>query len=366
MALSMDKKLFVIKIGTSSLTSPTGDMDRQKIHNIVRQVADIKDEGNDAVIVTSGSIAAGFRALGYTSRPSAVSAKQASAAVGQGLLMEEYTRFFAERGYVCAQILLTRGDFTDKRRYKNAFSALEILLSRGAVPIINENDTIAVDELKVGDNDTLSAQVAAMLHGDLLILLTDTDGLYTKNPSKHADAVHIDTVEWITPEIESYAGGALTQNGTGGMITKVRGAALATRAGVPVIICSSGEEDNIVKAAHGEARGTLFKADGSLKTRLQWMAFYAPSKGNIFVDRGAASAIKNHGGSLLTAGITAIEGDFERGDVVRILTSGEHEPIGRGIAGFSRSELFGILSGSEQGGGVAVHKDDLVLTSIHE
>lgn len=360
----MNKKLYIIKIGTSSLTSRNGDIDRDKIREIVRQVSDIRDMGHDCVIVTSGSIAAGFRALGYTSRPASVAAKQASAAVGQGLLMEEYARFFSERGYVCAQILLTRGDFTDKRRYKNAFSALEILLSRGAVPIINENDTIAVEELHVGDNDTLSAQVAAMLHADLLVLLTDTDGLYTDNPATNPDAVHIPVIERITPEIEGYAGGAGSKNGTGGMITKVKGASLATRAGVPVFICSSKDENVIVRAAKGEVKGTLFKADGSLKTRLQWMAFYAPSRGNIFVDRGAADAIMLHGKSLLAAGVTAVEGDFARGDVVKIFTSGDHTPIGRGIAGFSKSEICDILDGKDSHSGVVIHKDDLVLTVL--
>ena len=362
--IPMSKKLFIVKIGTSSLTCKGGDIDTDKIRNIVRQVADIRDAGHDVVIVTSGSIAAGFRALGYTSRPTSVAAKQASAAVGQGLLMEEYTKFLADRGYVSAQILLTRGDFTDKRRYKNAFSALEILLSRGAVPIINENDTIAVEELHVGDNDTLSAQVAAMLHADLLILMTDTDGLYTKNPSKYDDAEHIAVIEHITPEIESFAGGAGSANGTGGMITKVKGAALATRAGVPVVICSSADENVIVKASEGSAKCTLFKADGSLKTRLQWMAFYAPASGNVFVDRGAAEALKKNGRSLLTAGITAVEGDFSKGDVVKIITSGDHVQIGRGIVSFSKNELYDMMNRHDMHSEVAVHKDNLVLTDL--
>lgn len=360
----MNKKLYIIKIGTSSLTSRNGDIDRDKIRDIVRQVSDIRDDGHDCVIVTSGSIAAGFRALGYTSRPSSVAAKQASAAVGQGLLMEEYARFFSERGYICAQILLTRGDFTDKRRYKNAFSALEILLSRGAVPIINENDTIAVEELHVGDNDTLSAQVAAMLHADLLLLLTDTDGLYTANPAEDPKARHIPVIERITPEIEGYAGGAGSKNGTGGMITKIKGAALATRAGVPVFICSSKDENVIVRAVSGDVKGTMFKADGSLKTRLQWMAFYAPSRGNIFVDLGAAEALTRHGKSLLAAGVTALEGDFSRGDVVKVLTSGDHAQIGRGIVEYSKSELTEILDRKDSYSDIVIHKDDLVLTVL--
>ncbi len=360
----MKRKLFIIKIGTSSLTLSGGDIDREKISEIVRQISDLRDMGHDAVVVTSGSIAAGFRALGYSSRPSSVPAKQASAAVGQGLLMEEYTRFFAERGYVTAQVLLTRGDFMDKRRYKNAFSALEILLSRGAVPIINENDTIAIEELHLGDNDTLASQVAAMLHGDKLIFLTDIDGLYTKNPAKYSDAEHISEVERITPEIEALAGGAGSANGTGGMITKIRGARLATRAGVPVFICSSAEPDIIVRAAVGDAKGTLFKTDGSLKTRLQWMAFYAPPKGNIFIDRGASDALVKGDKSLLPAGITAVEGDFHEGDVVRVLASESHETLGRGIVEFSRDELAEMLENSLPCAGVAIHKNNLVIDFI--
>lgn len=361
----MNKKLYVVKIGTSSLTGSAGDVDRAKIEEIVRQISDIRDMGHDVVITTSGAIAAGFRALGYTKRPTSVAAKQASAAVGQGLLMEEYSAFFSARGYVCAQILLTGEDFTDKRRYKNAFSALEILLSRGAIPIINENDTVAIEEIHVGDNDTLSAQVAAMLHADMLILMTDTDGLYTKNPREFPDAEHIDVVERITPQIEAYAGGAGTSNGTGGMITKVRGASLATRAGVPVFICSSLDENVIVNAVLERAKGTYFKSDGSLKTRLQWMAFYAPSCGNVFVDRGAADAIVDHGKSLLAAGITAAEGDFKKGEVIRILTSGDHLPIGRGIAELSREELTRAINSHDEQRKVVIHKDNLVLSLMH-
>ncbi len=352
------KRLYIIKIGTSSLTDGDGRLDTRKLSCLVGQVADVRDAGDEVVIVTSGSIAAGFHALGYASRPSGVSAKQASAAVGQGLLMEEYTKYLSDRGYVSAQVLLTRDDFTDRRRYKNAFSALELLIARGAVPVVNENDTVAVDELRVGDNDTLSAQVAAMMHADLLIILTDTDGLYTKDPSKKADAVHIDRVDRITPEIEAYAGAAGSANGTGGMITKLRGADLATRAGTPVLITSSKIEDVIKKAVAGEARGTLFTADGSLRTKQQWTAFYAPSRGNVFIDRGAADAVVNRGGSLLSAGIAAVEGDFDEGDVVTVFTSGDHKPIGRGIARMPRASM------AAKNGGIAIHKDDLVLTTL--
>ena len=192
--------------------------------------------------------------------------------------MEEYTKNLMAYQIPCAQILLNRSDFEDRRRYKNIFGSLSVLLGRGAIPIINENDTIAIEELKVGDNDTLSAQVAAMLHASLLILLTDIDGLYTANPKSDPNARHIDVVNEITPELTAAAGGAGSGNGTGGMTTKLSAASLATRAGVPVLICSSAEENNIVRAVKGTAKGTYFTASGhNMKTRLQWMAFYAPS-----------------------------------------------------------------------------------------
>ncbi len=357
----MDKKLIVIKVGTSSLTRKSGDIDREKITNIVDQICSVIKDGVKVVLVTSGAIAAGFSSLGYRSRPSDTAAKQASAAVGQGLLMEEYTKFFAEHGYICAQILLTRDDFTDKRRYNNAFSSLDTLLSRGAVPVINENDTIAVDELHLGDNDVLAAQVAAMLHADELILLTDTDGLYTKNPARCSDSVHIDTVDEITPEIISYAGGKGSANSTGGMITKIRAASLATKAGVPVFICSSKDKDVIKDALALKAKGTYFRPHSRLKTRLQWMAFYAPLRGNIYIDEGAEKALVENNKSLLAAGIMAAEGDFSGGDVVRILSAGDHRTIARGIASVSKNEINDAINNNNPKNIVAVHKDDIVV-----
>jgi len=354
----MNKQLIVIKIGTSSLTDSDASLSPEKVRNIVRQAADLRDMGHSVVIVTSGSIAAGWRKLGYGSRPSSVAAKQACAAAGQGLLMEEYTKYFQERGYVSAQLLLTRGDFADKRRYTNAFNALELLIKKGAVPVINENDTVAVEELKLGDNDTLGAYLAAMLHANMLILLTDVDGLYTANPSKDANAKRIERVDRITPEIEALCQSAGTSNGTGGMITKIRAAKVATRAGVSVFITSSKDDNAIVKAVNGEAVGTVFTAKYSLKTKLQWMAFYAHAAGNIYVDEGAAEAITVKEKSLLPAGITAIEGDFRKNDVVCVYKTESHEYLGRGIINYSRDELAEILAGVSPGNEEAINRDN--------
>ena len=224
----MEKQTIVVKVGTSSLTLSDGTMDAEKIRNITTQLAALQTAGHHVILVSSGAIAAGFSRLGFKKRPTKIADKQAAAAVGQGLLMEEYTKNLMAYQIPCAQILLNRSDFEDRRRYKNIFGSLSVLLGRGAIPIINENDTIAIEELKVGDNDTLSAQVAAMLHASLLILLTDIDGLYTANPKSDPNARHIDVVNEITPELTAAAGGAGSGNGTGGMTTKLSAASLAT------------------------------------------------------------------------------------------------------------------------------------------
>ncbi len=338
----MAKKTIVVKIGTSSLTEKSGKLDLGRLRALTGQVARVRDSGSQVIMVTSAAIAAGYSLLGYQERPVSVPAKQASAAVGQGLLMEEYTRCLAEHGYVAAQLLLTRADFSDRRRYHNAFSALEVLLSRGAVPIINENDTVSIAELKLGDNDMLSAQVAAMVHADLLVLLTDTDGLYTADPRSDPGAEHIPYVERVTPEIEALAHGAGTANGTGGMATKVEGAKLAAGAGVSVVICRSRDEDVLARAIAGTAKGTYFKAGSGMKTRLQWMAFYAPTGGNVYIDGGAAEALAR-GRSLLPAGVRAAEGDFAAGDVVRVYRSGTEACLGRGTVNYSAAELREIM-----------------------
>ena len=333
--------LIVIKVGSSSLTGKGGELAPEKLKEIVRQICEVKKMGHRVVLVSSGAIAAGFRRLGFASRPTVTADKQASAAVGQGLLMEEYNRLFLAHGVSCGQLLLTRGDFADKRRFQNAWGALRVLLERGAVPIINENDTVAIEELKIGDNDTLSAQVAAMVHADLLVLLTDIDGLYTANPSKDPNARHIDLVEEIDESILSLAAGAGSSVGTGGMQTKLKGATLATEAGVEVFICRASDENCILRALTGDIRGTRFPAPAhGMKTRQQWLAFYAASRGNIYVDEGAAKALMQKKKSLLPPGVVAAEGDFNAGDVVSVYLRGTHTYLGKGIVNYSREELL--------------------------
>ena len=352
----MEKKLFVIKVGTSSLTERDGSLDESKVKKIADGASSLKREGHSVIIVTSGSIAAGFKSLGFSSRPSKIPAKQACASVGQGLIMDAYSRSFAACGYTAAQILLTPDVFSDKKKYENAFNTLEILLLRGAVPVINENDTVATAELKIGDNDTLSAQVAAMVHADRLVLLTDTDGLYTANPKKDKNAKRLDVINEITPEIEEYARGAGSANGTGGMKTKLSAASLAVKAGVEVIIASSAPENAVYLAAKGKD-GTLFPAKGSLKTRLQWVAFYAECTGAVEIDEGAQKAIKNKK-SLLAAGITRVSGDFEKGAIVKIVCDGKE--TAKGKTSFSSEEIKWFI---QEGGArkPVIHIDNMVI-----
>lgn len=353
----MDKKIIVLKVGTSSLTDRDGTINKDKIRGICQGAADLRDAGYPVIIVSSGSIAAGFSRLGYAKRPTALSAKQACAAVGQGLLMREYEEMLYAHGFACAQILLTPDAFTDKDKYKNAFSTVETLLSRGAIPIINENDTVATEQIRIGDNDTLSAQVAAMMHAGRLVLLTDVDGLYTANPSANPEARHLDRVDAITEEIEGYAAGAGSANGTGGMQTKLSAARLATASGVEVFITKYEGRRSVADSVKEGARGTLFTASGTLKTKEQWMSFYAVPEGVLTVDEGAAKALQAHK-SLLRAGITRIDGDFGAGAVVDIAQE-TGRIIARGTAGLSAAELRAPHEGKDAR--PAVHADNIVI-----
>ena len=359
----MERKLITVKVGTSSLTGPDGSICPEKSEYIATQIAALREAGHTVILVTSGAVAAGFRRIGYAKRPTSIPAKQAAAAVGQGLLLEEYTRFFEAKGIVSAQILLTRDDFRDRRRYKNAFNALEIILQRGAVPIINENDSVSIDELRLGDNDTLSAQVAAMMHAGLLVVMTDMDGLYTADPRVDKEAKRIARAAHLTPEIMALGGSAGTSNGTGGMATKLSAAKLATAAGVPVVICKADCPGALLRAAAGEPAGTYFAAsETGMRTRQQWMAFYAQTRGNLYVDAGAEEALVHHGKSLLPSGIVAAEGDFRAGDIVRVFRQGTNVLLGRGEVNFDKEELLRRVDGAEGHGknAVVIHRDNWV------
>ncbi|MGF6148126.1 Glutamate 5-kinase 1 [Kingella potus] len=353
------KKRIVYKVGTSSLTEADGSLSHAKLRNLTRQLAALHAAGHELVLVSSGAVTAGFASLGFKKRPSRIADRQAAAAVGQSLLMEEYTAAFLLKGIVAGQILLTRDDFADPRRYRNAFQTLGVLLARRAVPVINENDVVAVAELKVGDNDTLAAQVASMLRADLLVLLTDVDGLYTGNPRTDPQARRLDRVGQIGAELIAMAGGAGSANGTGGMATKIKAAALATHAGVPVYICSSLQTDALFRAAFSQDDGTLFAAQKTMKTQKQWLAFYAPSRGSLKIDAGAEHAIVHEGRSLLASGITEVRGQFAAGDVLTVFNADGSHILGKGRAKTDSGRLKTPAAPSRPKG-IAVHRDDWI------
>lgn len=372
--MKKSNQLFVIKLGSASLTQAAGDISAEKIARITDQIAEIKGAGHQVVVVTSGAVAAGFRRLGYPGRPRDVAAKQASAAVGQGLLMEEYTANLLKRGYIVAQLLLTRSDFTDRRRYRNAFNTMTTLLKRGAIPIVNENDTVSIEELKFGDNDMLSAQLAALLHADLLILLTDVDGLYTADPNTDPSARRVDRVAHIDAAVEKLASDTKKSVGTGGMVSKIAAARLATSSGVPVLICSAGRDGVLVAAARGETEGTFFSArPRGMNTRMQWLAFYSDIKGAVTIDDGAVAAVRKRNTSLLPSGVLTIEGEFAEGDAIEVFDANQRL-IGRGLSQVSSGQLAkikGLSSGEIERlmpgvGPEVIHRDDwLAAERIH-
>ena len=334
LAISKAKRI-VVKIGTSSLTYPTGKLNLSRLEGLVREVADIQNEGREMILVSSGAVGAGLGRLGFKRRPSKIPEKQAAAAVGQGILMHIYEKLFSEYGQVVAQVLLTRFDLLERRCYLNARNALMTLLNLGVIPIVNENDTIIVEGLHFGDNDTLSALVAGLVEADLLLILSDIDGLYTADPREHPEAVLLPVVEEITEEVAQLAGGVGSELASGGMATKLQAARIATSSGLPMVIANSQEERIIRRVLAGESIGTLFLSkEHKLDARQRWIAFGSTVRGSVVVDAGAREAILQRGKSLLPSGITAIEGVFEAGQVVQVKDPGGQE-IARGMVNYS-------------------------------
>jgi glutamate 5-kinase len=326
----------VIKVGTNLVTAKDGSLDRGRIANFADDLAAARKAGCQVVLVSSGAIGAGMGKLGLDRRPGTLKEKQALAAIGQPLLMNAYGEKFNKRGLTIAQVLLTRQDFADRTRYLNARNTLLALLELGVIPIINENDTVAVDEIKsggnFGDNDTLAALVAGNVTADLLMLLTDVDGLYAGVPGK---SPLVPVVEKITPDIEKMASPLSgSGKGTGGMQTKLGAARIATAAGVKMVIAGGAIPGIVMKLVKGEAIGTTFLPRKSLEARKCWIAFGTKCRGKIIVDSGAANALINKGKSLLPSGIVASEGCFEVGDTVSIFTP-ENKEIARGLVQYS-------------------------------
>ncbi len=331
-------KLIVLKVGTSSLTGKGGQLSAERLRAVADGVAAIRAAGHTVILVTSGAVAAGFSRLGFAERPISLPAKQASAAVGQGLLIQAYTAALAQHNIPVAQLLLTRADFTDRRRYGNVFNTFNVLFKRGALPVINENDSVSIEELRFGDNDRLSAQVAALVHADSLIILTDVGGLYDSNPAENPAARRIPVVDEIDDRILAMAGGSGSAVGTGGMRSKIEAARIATFAGVPVTICGPTVDEAVAAATKGGA-GTLFTAtEHALNTRRQWVAFHSDAAGQLVIDDGAVEALTKRHTSLLPSGIGEVRGDFAAGDVVDV-TDRQGGFVGRGIVRYSAVEL---------------------------
>ncbi|WCK53961.1 glutamate 5-kinase [Aneurinibacillus sp. Ricciae_BoGa-3] len=372
---SSRKNRIVVKIGSSSLTNPTGGLSFDELKGHTAALAKLREAGHEVILVSSGAVAAGFKALGFPARPVSIDGKQAAAAVGQGMLIQAYNECLQEYGLIGAQILLTRNDFSRRDRYHNAYSALQVLLKKGALPIINENDTIAVDELTFGDNDMLSALVAGLLHADGLIILTDTDGLYSADPRTHPDAVKFNLIEEITPEIEELAGGAGSSVGTGGMRSKINAAKLALSLGIDVFVGRGSGPDKLIHILNGSGAGTYFRNDikGTFKSRKQWIAFHAPSSGMVQVDSGAESALLHRGKSLLPSGVIGVQGTFSAGQVVEV-TDLDGRLLGKGEINFSSAQLQKIKGKSTAASrellqidrDEVVHRDNWVTLYVDE
>lgn len=355
----MAKKSFstiVIKIGSSSLTTPQGKLDLANLKRIVSEIAALIKEKKDVIIVTSGAIVCGAERLGR-SKPRTIPEKQAAAAVGQSRLMRQYDKAFEEFGITTAQVLLTRDAIADRERYLNARNTFATLHEEDVVPIVNENDTVAIDEIKIGDNDNLAALTASLIGADLLILLTDVDGFYMKN--EEGVPYLVPEIKEITKDVEEAAGHPSTQLGTGGMITKIQAAKICSNAGTRLAIIHGKRAGLMKKVIDGEKTGTLFYPRASkLESRKRWLAHGLEKEGTIIIDPGAESALIKKNTSLLPVGIKSIKGKFQAGALVAIADENEKE-VARGLVNLSSEELEKAIG--KKGVGEAVHRNNLVI-----
>lgn len=364
-------KRIVIKVGTSTITYANGKRNFSQIDRLAREISDLQNQGKEMILVTSGAVAVGVDRMGLPGKPKTIPGKQAAAAVGQGVLMHTYEKFFADYGQIVAQVLITKTEAIDRHRYTNTRNTFMELMRQRVIPIVNENDVVALDELKIGDNDNMSALVAGIVDADLVIILSDVDGLYTANPQTHPDAVIVPEVAEITPEIEASAGGVGSARGTGGMATKIQAAKAATSSGIHLVIASGTEKNAITRVLQGEELGTLFVSrENRLQFRKRWLAFGAKIAGSIVVDDGCAKAIRKAGGcSILPAGVFAVQGEFLPGSTVSVIDKDARE-LARGLVHYSSAELEqikGCNSGEianilgHKNFDEVIHRDDLVI-----
>ncbi len=364
-------KRCIIKIGSAMLTGNGRGLDTEAISDWVEQVVQLLNKGIKPILVSSGAVAEGVKRLGWKQRPHALNELQAAAAVGQMGLVQAYESQFLRHGIHTAQVLLTHDDLSDRRRYLNARSTINTLLSFGVVPVINENDTVATEEIKFGDNDSLAALVANLAVADLLILLTDQQGLYDKDPRHHSDAQFIDQAQANDALLDAMVVGSAGNLGRGGMQTKLRAARLAARSGAATIIASGSAENVIQRIIAGENIGTLLLPDQEpLVARKQWLAGHLQSRGKLVLDDGAVKVLRESGRSLLPVGVTAVEGFFNRGEVVSCCDAKGKE-VARGLVNYNAEEsrkirgrpskdiesILGYVDEPE-----LIHRDNLVLT----
>ncbi len=366
-----EARRIVVKVGSSLVTDEGRGLDEAAIGEWCRQLSLLVRDGREVIMVSSGAIAEGMKRLGWGSRPHEIHELQAAAAVGQMGLAQMYETKLRENGLGSAQVLLTHADLADRERYLNARSTLLTLLKLGVVPVINENDTVVNDEIKFGDNDTLGALVANLVEADALVILTDQKGLYSADPRKHPGARFVDRAKAGDPALEAMAGGAGSNLGRGGMITKILAARRAAGSGASTVIAWGREPDALPRLTQGVAIGTLLVAQTQKnQARKQWIADHLQLRGSVTVDAGAVAKVRDEGKSLLPIGMTLVEGDFSRGDVIAIRDTGGLE-VARGLANYASAEarlicrkpssefekLLGYVAEAEM-----VHRDNLVLT----
>lgn len=367
-----NKKRIVLKIGSSILTDAEGRLDPKVFQRLASEVAELRAAGKKVILVSSGAIAAGMKRLGFTKKPHLIPQKQAMAAAGQTALMHEYEKAFAKHEINVAQILLTRDDLANRRRFLNARHAIAELLRLDVIPIINENDTVAVHEIKIGDNDNLSALVTNVAEADLLVILTDIDAVYDADPKIKKDAKRLGVVESIDKGLWKGASDTLRAGSTGGMRTKLEAAEKAADYGVTTIIANGREPKIVERLLAAEDLGTVILPKGGtdrLTAKKHWMAYTLRPAGSLLVDAGAKEALMGKGKSLLPSGVRGVEGDFSQGDPIDVKVEGE-EPFARGLSSYSAKEL-GLIKGCKTSEiekllgykyfDEVIHRDDLVL-----
>ena len=365
-----DAKVLVVKVGSSLVTREGRGVDAAAIARWAAQVAALRQAGKGVVLVSSGAIAEGMQRLGWAKRPHSMHELQAAAAVGQMGLVQAYESAFRGHGLHTAQVLLTHADLADRQRYLNARSTLRTLLGLGAVPVINENDTVVTDEIKFGDNDTLAALVTNLIEADALVILTDQPGLYESDPRKNTSVKLVEQADADDPKLEAMAGGSASELAKGGMLTKVQAARRAARSGAHTVIASGREKDVLLRLARGERLGTLLTArTAPIAARKQWLADHLTVTGLLTLDAGATQALLSGGKSLLPIGVTAVSGEFARGEIVGCIDPNGKQ-VARGLVNYSAEETRRIMrrpSGEIEAmlGYVdepeLIHRDNLVL-----